>query len=344
MSTPDPVAETHDAISQRAAGFFERRRFGGWSDADQAELEAWLAEAASHQVAYLRVEGIVARTERLAALRPTGPKSNQAAPGGGGEAMRRWFVLPLLAAASIALFAALGIPFVGNLMQPPDRTYSTDVGGRTLIKFADRTQVELDTDTVARFRMTNGERTVWLERGEAWFRVAHDSAHPFTVAVGKHRVTDVGTEFLVRRGSDGMEVALLSGRAALSTDSAQTAMLNPGDDAVATPVSTTITKKTPQELADALAWRRGMLVFRNTRLADAVREFNRYNRTKLVIADPSVADLKFSVEIQNDNFEDFLQLAQTVLKLRVDREGNDVLLFRSAEQKPKKAVHVKHGE
>ena len=48
-------------------------------------------------------------------------------------------------------------------------------------------------------------------------------------------------------------------------------MLKPGDDALATPVSLTVTRKTPQELANALAWRRGMLVFRNTRLADVVR-------------------------------------------------------------------------
>jgi transmembrane sensor len=161
--------------------------------------------------------------------------------------------------------------------------------------------------------------------------------------VGRHRVTDLGTEFLVRRGSDEMEIALLKGRASLSGESAQTAMLAPGDDAVATPVSIAVTRKTPQELADQLAWQRGVIVFRNTRLADAVREFNRYNETQLVIADPSIADLKFSAEVKINDFDDFLHLAQTVLNLRVDREGTEILISRAARAKNGRAVHVKHS-
>jgi transmembrane sensor len=330
--------ESREEIENMAAEFLRRRRFGNWGEAERAELESWLRESEARHVAFLRLEAVLARIERLAALRTSKSKR-------GTRMAPLRFMMPFLASAvSLALVAMFGIPYATRLMQPPDRTYSTDVGGHALIKFTDRTQIELNTDTLVRYRMTTAERIVWLEKGEAWFRVAHDASRPFNVIVGNHRVTDLGTEFSIRRGSEGMELTLLKGRAALSGEGAQIAMLKPGDDAVVTPVSMAVARKTPQQLADALAWRRGMLVFRNARLADAVREFNRYNRTKLVIADPSVADLKFSVEIQNDNFEDFLQLAQTVLKLRVDREGNDVFLFRGAEQKSKKAVRVKHGE
>ena len=179
-----------------------------------------------------------------------------------------------------------------NYKTQVDRVYSTDVGGPSLIDLSDGTQMALNTDTALRFRMTNEERTVWLEKGEAWFHVAHDAAHPFTVIVGKHRITDLGTEFLVRSDTGRFEVALVKGRAALSTGGAhsQIAMLTPGDEVVATPASTSFTRKTPDELADELAWQHGVLKFRHTRLADAVAEFNRYNTTKLVIADPSIAD------------------------------------------------------
>lgn len=346
MNTPNPIhpfeTEENDAASERAADFFERRRFGEWSNADQSEFETWLAESTSHYVAFLRVQAIAARADHLAALHAR--ELMRAKPKAERGAKYRKIAVPLLAAASFALMAALAYPYVLSMMQPPDRSYATDVGGHALIKFSDRTQMELNTDTVVRYRMTTQERTVWLEKGEAWFHVAHDADHPFTVIVGRHRVTDLGTEFLIRRGPEGMEVALVSGRAALNTDNAQTTTLTPGDDAVATSASTIVTKKTPQELADELAWRRGVLVFHDAKLADAVREFNRYNRSKLVIADPSIADLRLSVEIQNDNFEDFLKLAQLVLKLRVDREGNTVLLYRGSGEKSKKAVRIKHDE
>jgi transmembrane sensor len=343
MTAPGPVMfweEEDDPISERAADFLERRRFGGWSAADQTELDAWLAESTLHRVAYLRVEGIAARADRFAALRALKRRQGWF---GGGRLVQRRFVLPFLAAASIALMAALGIPFVISLTQPPDRIDSTDVGGRTLLSFSDRTQIELNTDTAMRFRMTTAERTVWLEKGEAWFHVSHDAAHPFTVVVGRHRITDLGTEFVVRRDADNVDVALLNGRAALSAAGMQMATLNPGDEVIATPVSLSVTRKTQQQLADALAWRQGMLVFRNTRLAEVVKEFNRYNATRLVIADPSVADEKITAELKTGDYVAFLNLTQTLMNLRADREGNEILISRERGEETKRAVRVKHS-
>jgi transmembrane sensor len=294
-----------------------------------------------HEVAYLRVETIAARTEQLAEVHTfkVGPEFNRAAPGAGDKFPYRRFVLPLLAAASIALAALWGGPFIASLLQPPDRVDSTDIGGRTLLSFADHTQIELNTSTAVRLRMTTAERTVWLEKGEAWFHVTHDAAHPFTVIMGKHRITDLGTEFLVRRGADTVDVTVVNGRASLGADGAQTATLNPGEEAVAAAATLTVTRKTPQEMTDALAWRRGVLVFRDTRLSDAVREVNRYNTIKLVIADPSIEDLKFTGEIKNNNVEDFLQAAQSLMKLHADRQGKDILLSRDARANAKGHAH-----
>ena len=323
-----PWEKKHDPVSERAADFFERRRFAEWSDADQAEFDAWLAESTFHRVAYLRVEAAATYTDHLAAVHTfeVGAKSEQSGDKRARNILRREFLIPLLVAASVVLTANYGIPYINSLMQSPERTYSTEVGGRTLLNFADHTQIELNTDTAMRFRMTTTERTVWLDKGEAWFNVTHNAANPFTVYVGKHRITDLGTEFLVRRGAHATEVALLRGRAALAAEGAPTTVLVPGDDALATPVSMSVTRKSLQALSDELAWRRGMLVFRNAKLSDVVREFNRYNTTKLVIADPSIAGETISADAKTDDYEGFLQLAEVALKLRVDREGGVILI------------------
>jgi transmembrane sensor len=343
MNTPGLISplKPQDAISERAAGFLGKRRFWDWTEEDQAELDAWLAESILHEVAWLRLQGIVASTDRLAALDALERK--QVVPGVGDKFRYRRFVLPLLAAASIASAAVWGGPFIVSLLQPPDRVDSTDVGGRTLLSFSDHTLIELNTDTTVRTRMTTAERIVWLEKGEAWFHVAHDAAHPFTVIVGKHRITDLGTEFLVRRGADDVDVTLLKGRASLSADGAQTATLTPGEEAVATSVSLLVTRKTPQELADELAWRRGILVFHDTRLADVVQEFNRYSAVKLVIADPSIADRRFNGEVEDNGLEDFLNFAQVAMKLRADRQGNSILLSRATPEKTKVSADTKRA-
>jgi transmembrane sensor len=342
ISSDQPaLCEPHDATSERAADFFGRRRFGPWNDADQAELDQWIAESTSHYVAWLRLQGFAAHAERLAALNAREPR--QPASFGGRKFHYRRFALPLLAAASITLAAFWGGPFIASLLQPPDRMDSTDVGGRTLLSFSDHTQIELNTDTAVRTRMTTAERIVWLEKGEAWFHVSHDAAHPFTVIVGNHRITDLGTEFLVHRADNNVDVTLLNGRATLGTGGMQTATLSPGDEAIATPVSLSVTRKSPVELANELAWRRGMLMFHDTPLSEVVREFNRYNKTKLVIVDPSVANERITASTRTDDYESFLELAENVLKLRVDREGSVVLISRGPENTKKKVVHLKHN-
>ncbi len=333
-NAPDTYAE----IERRAMDFSQRRHFWEWSDADQAELDAWLAESDFHQVTYLRLEAGAERLERLIALRP--PEQNVPRE----RHRNRRLVLSFLIAASVAFVVALGIPAVRHLMEPPERVFTTNVGGQALLKFTDGTQIELNTDTSVRYRMTTQERTVWLDKGEAYFRVAHNAANPFIVVARGHRITDLGTEFLVRDDMSGLDVILVKGRAQLASEnpSVPVAMLTPGEEALALRASTTVTKKTQQELADQLAWRRGILVFRKTRLSDAVREFNRYNEIKLVIADPAISGLKFGGEVRTGNIEDFLDLAQTVLKLGVERNNNVILLYRTAGE-AERAANVRRN-
>lgn len=338
-----------DPISERAAELFANRRFGPWTDEDEAALDAWLAESALNRVAWLRVRTVATCADEIGALhdfRANASRHHRDEESGAFRGIRK-FVFPAALAASLALLAAGGIPLARYLMRPVEHTYSTDVGGQTLLKFADGTQIELNTSTTVRYRMTTAERTVWLERGEAWFHVAHDAANPFSVIIGNHRVTDLGTEFLIRRNPaqvpGQVEVAVLSGRASLSTEGVPSeASLKAGDDAIATQSSLSITRKTAQELADELAWQRGVLVFRNARLADVVGEFNRYNTTKLVIGDPSIGDLRLSAELQSNDYIAFLNLAEMRLNLRAEREGQDIVISRAAG-KSKKAARNKRG-
>ncbi len=326
------------SVEKRAAEFFQHRRFWDWGEKEEAELNVWLAESAAHRVAWLRLESSIAQVDGLVA--------DAAAPSAERSPRRYWrFAIPLLAAASLVLAVPFGLPLLRVWMEPPDRTLATNVGGRAVLKFVDGTEIDLNTSTALRYHMTNEERTVWLDHGEAYFRVTHNAADPFTVVAAGHRITDLGTEFLVRNDAGNLDVALLKGRAQLASEKprAPATMLTPGYEAVATPVSLSVIPKTPQELEDELAWRSGMLVFRNTRLADVVREFNRYNTTKLVIADPSIAGEKITANARTDDYESFLQMTEDVLKLRVDRTGNVVLISRGFPGGTKKAVHLKHS-
>ncbi|HSZ73536.1 MAG TPA: hypothetical protein VK779_01860, partial [Rhizomicrobium sp.] len=83
-----------------------------------------------------------------------------------------------------------------------------------------------------------------------------------------------------------------------------------------------------QVLANDLAWRRGVLVFEDTTLADAAQEFNRYNSEKIVIADLHSARLKISGILKVNDLAEFMRMARNFFDLRADRRGNEIVISR----------------
>ena len=304
-------------IKAEAASWLERKERAGWSESDQAELDNWLAQSTAHEVAFVRLESAWERTERLIILRT---------PAEVKDAPNRIMPLFMRIAAVFSLVAILGGAAAWYVFGPGDRTYSTPVGGRETVTFADGTRIELNTDTVLRAHMTTDQRIVWLEKGEAFFKVKHDATHPFVVMIGEHRVTDIGTQFTIRRGKKDVQVAVTQGRVTLDAPgvASQAALLRQGDVATATAKSLTVTRKTEKALSDQLGWRRGMIVFRHTTLADAAAELNRYNRVKLVITDAAAAKRTIGATFRTSDVELFARVAEVALGLRVSERGDEI--------------------
>jgi transmembrane sensor len=314
-------ATTAEDIEARAADWLmERQDRENWSAEDQESLDAWMMQSPAHEVAFLRLEAAWGRTDRLAALhRP--------------DDARRGFPFLLKIAAVVAIVAALGAAAAANIFsRPNERTFSTPVGGHETVAFADGSRVELNTNTVLRARMTTQERVVWLDRGEAYFQIRHDAAHPFVVMVGDRRITDLGTAFSVRSEPSKLRVAVVQGRVwfdpADKQVPAQSAMLIPGDVATVVANRMFVTKEPTRALATGLSWRRGVLVFDNIALADAAAELNRYNRQKLVIADPAIASETIGGTFGTKDIETFARVARTALGLRVANNGAEIIIFR----------------
>ena len=107
----------------------------------------------------------------------------------------------------------IAVGFVANkYFKDEGTTYSTGLGERKTLTFVDGSQIELNTDTVLRASFENGSRNVWLDKGEAYFRIKHDAAHPFAVEAAHQRITDLGTEFSVQSNAGRLKIAVLKGR------------------------------------------------------------------------------------------------------------------------------------
>jgi transmembrane sensor len=314
----------HGEIEARAADFLQRRRFWDWDAGDDAALEAWLGESVLHHVAFLRLEAGQERIERLASLAAAKPD----APAQISRA--RFLPLILRIAAVFAVVAIVGAVSMNYLAHPRDRFYSTPIGGHESVRFADGSEIELNTATSIRARMTTQERIVWLEKGEAFFHIKHDPLHPFVVMVGRHRVTDLGTEFLVRSGPKELQVTVVQGQVSLdapdSLSRSQAVLLTPGDVATASAGNVSIAMVSTRALNDELGWRHGALVFDNATLASAAAEFNRYNRDKLIVADPAAASMTIVGTFHTSDMKVFAQATRDALGLHIESRGNDIVI------------------
>jgi transmembrane sensor len=214
--------------------------------------------------------------------------------------------------------------------KPTEKTFATEVGGRKTLELPDGSRIELNTGTVLRLANDGAQRKVWLDKGEAFFDIKHDASRPFVVITAGHRITDLGTKFVVREAADSLEVTLVEGRARFeSADTAikpQLAFLSPGDVVVATATSMDVTRKSQKDLSAELGWRRGVLVFQHTTLAEAAAEFNRYNTQRLVIGDEKTASLQINGTFKNDDAASFAGTARAVFGLKVEKHGDEIVL------------------
>jgi transmembrane sensor len=312
-----------EAVWAQAADWLAERVSDDWSDEKQAALDAWLAESSSNLLAYWRLEATWERTHRLVALRaPIKPAQLPQ------KSARLAGIKIAAAVVAVSAFAGLGSYYTSK---PTGKIFATATGGHETVTLTDGSSIELNTNT--QIRLTEGVgRSVILDKGEAYFQIRHDAAHPFVVVAGDHRVTDLGTKFVIRRDVSLLKVSLLEGSARVdgigSRGDTASATLTPGDVAVATAETLAITKRPERQLKDALAWRHGLLMFSNTPLGDVVAELNRYNATKLTVADEETARIGIGGTFPAHDTGAFVRVAHQLLGLRVVSRGNELIISR----------------
>jgi len=319
------------AIEECAADLLQRRRYWkNWSEADQKALDTWLAKSMNHAVAYWRLEAALDRAERLSALRqgerfqrPV-TKSSKRTP---GSALRLAVAVGVLAAA-----AAISYPMWRPASQPVGQLYVTGIGGRATVQLTDGSSIELNTNTAIRADVRLGRRYVSIEKGEAFFDIVHNSKSPFVVDVDGHRITDLGTKFAVRDEPGRVEVTLLEGRASIASvrpgTQGHSAILTPGDVAVATPDSLSVEQRPKPTLAKELSWRHGLLVFDGAKLSDVAEELNRYSTEKIIIAGDQAGKLTIDASVPTGDIRAFTRVAREVFGLHVQDRGNEIVISR----------------
>lgn len=346
-----------DAIERQAAAWLARRDGGAWCADDAAALAEWLDGDTAHRVAFLRLQAAWTHADRLNALgagrgQGDGPparapdRARPAAPARALDAVNPQALVfaPRRAArrsraGSIALAAALGACALAGGWGWRQATgvdassHQAALGAVQAVPLADGSQATLSSDTRIDVRLSRRERHIDLRQGEAFFEAAKDPARPFVVAAGARRVVAVGTRFSVRRDGPDLRVVVTEGTVRLESDPVggkpgPAALLPAGSVAIARPDGVLVRSLPLSEAAQLVDWRSGVLFFRDTTLADAATEFNRYNARKIVIGDDAVGDLRIGGSFRWANAEGFVRLLEQGFPIRAEY-GRDRIVLHS---------------
>ena len=307
-------AETPNDMHTDAAVDWLMRRAAGPLDEHQARaFEAWLAESAEHRQAYDEVEwiwGAAAAVEGQPRI----------------EARRRWVLRSVnwmrpdrraIAAALVAAVlgaATLGIGWINASKPLATQSFKTNVGQQATVTLPDGSTVTLNTDTIVRTRADDERRMVYLDKGQAFFKVAKDHRHPFIVHAAGRTVTALGTAFDVRVDGGALKVVLVEGKVRVETakPSAGQLSLTPanrqGSTAAPAPQQATemsagselvaLTdsdwRLTRTNVARETSWLNRQIVFDDQPLGAIVDEMNRYTDKKMIIDDPALARRRLS--------------------------------------------------
>lgn len=305
-------------IEEQAAKWIVRRDQASWSDGQQLEFERWLNESTAHRVAWLRLDSAWRRAGRLSSLRMPGRASvSPTAPMLGGFPF--WRV-----AAGFVILVALGATLKATGVLGGAPSFDTAIGESRTVTLADGSRVILNTNTHLRAEFNEQQRRIWLDKGEAYFEVVHNASCPFVVDVGGHRIEDVGTKFSVRRNQDQVSVVVLDGQVQVTSKDATLGptLVSRNETVVAAVNKIVVVPRTAEEVSDLLDWREGKLVLSDMTLAQAAREFNRYNRKQLLIDGQAVGRIRVGGRFDVNNVEGLARLLHEGFGLKVVEDGN----------------------
>ena len=308
-------ASNHQRIEQEAADWLARLR--GGDPADRAAFEDWYCADPLHADTYDRVLASWQASQGLA------PVLSSRAP------RRRPWRFAAAAIAAVIVFALLGFALLGAAPRlPAERplVFESRAGEIRTLALSDGSRVTLDTATAIRASYTHAERRVWVERGRARFDVAPE-VRPFVVATKAGAVVAAGGSLDVGVAGEGTSVALLHGSAELrgGRQNASWTRLTPGQVLSFGPAGKDAASR-PLGAAES-RWTAGMISFEDAPLAEVVAAANRYGGARIVLADTSLAALRFTGTFKATDHAALARMVAAMFRLDCDASSEGRLIL-----------------
>jgi len=321
-------------VARVAAEWFARLQEDEVSEQDFAEWQRWLTEHPDHHRIYREIEeawNLIGEVQPVPwspaegpeARSPGKPEARTApaeapergempsawaqpqAPAPRSRAKRPWAIAAILLTVAGIVSGALFMEW------PASKAYSTSIAEQRSVRLPDGSRVTLGAHSRLTPRFDGSTRQVELTQGQAFFEVTHDPARPFTVLAGASEIRAIGTSFDVRAAPSRVLVSVTEGRVAVRSThlddeaNGQKLFLSAGEHAAIDRAGRV--EQNARMTTNISSWRQGRFEYRGEELRYIVEDLNRYTDRPIILADDSVASLRYSGTVFPDHLDEWLE-------------------------------------
>ena len=238
----------------------------------------------------------------------------------------RWvavFILPVISAFSIYFLMTNSIENNAALI-----TITADKGEKAEITLADGSRAWINSGSSLSYSETfnRKERNVYLT-GEAYFEVAKDTKHPFTVKTKEMDIQALGTSFNVSAYDDEQfsSSVLLEGKVKV-TAYGQECILEENERALYNKTNHTLSTDRVYA-SDFVEWKNGNLYFRNRSFEEIANTLSRVFNVDISFASDELRTIRFSGTLGSSSIRNTLDILSLTSPMRYEMNGTTIELY-----------------
>ena len=213
-------------------------------------------------------------------------------------------------------------------------TLNVPYGKNFNIKLSDGTVVYLNSGSTLKYpvKFIKGERRQVFLTGEAFFNVAKDAMHPFTVNADEVDVKVLGTQFNVSSypEDETINTVLVEGSVELYSQKSgkngrKSIGLNPGFSASwKKSQGKMVIEKADTEMATA--WIEGRLVFKHMAFDNIVKKLERHYNVEIINNNPDLSDDLITASFDVETIEEVFKVISEIHPISYKIEGDKIFI------------------
>ncbi|UDF26481.1 FecR family protein [Proteus terrae] len=297
----------NDSIDEQAALWFTRQHSQRMTPKQRQAFKIWIENNVNRQ-AYQDIAGLWRQCDAL-------PRPTIATV----EKKKRSLWRPMIhTTATLCLLTVLYLPYshLPALLMDNMTLATSDLPKEMTL--ADGSKVYLDRNTQVRVAYVQEERRLWLDKGQAYFKVKSNSYRPFYVHADTRLIKVVGTEFEVSRyDNHQINVAVHEGIVEVkATPKSSPAYLYAGSQATSTLANDSFVISSVN-IDSVGSWRFGQLHFFERPLNEVIAKLKPYLDINIQISSPEIAEMKVSGIANINDAKDFITAIPLILPVNV---------------------------